>query len=792
MHDSPRDGFTSPVIEPGAEAPHQVRDGHTVQISESRRQSIERDKSLGTLGPYDLLGVAGAGGMGVVYRARNRDLDRLVGLKILREDMTSQVDLDRFRREALLAASIDDPHVVPVYDAGSVDGRLYLAMKWIDGRTYTEFLAGIPLGPRNDPRAALIPLVPVFRALGKAHAAGIVHRDVKPGNILVDHEGHAYLADFGLARRAGVDATLTRTGTPMGTPAFMSPEQAMGDWKHLGPASDVFSAGVLLYTAFAGRPPFQATRDGQALDHTYRLLQAIAEQPVEPLRTHWPEVPVDLATIVVKALEKDPARRYADATGLADDLQRWLEGRSIVARPPGLTRRTGEWIRRHRTGVSTALFLGSAAFLFGRVLAWNSRVEAHRLEEARRETAVDSRFQAMLDEARLHREAGRLVDSAEAYARATTLAPSDSAAASERDRVMAGLEAALAEGLATAKAELDAGDRDAVARRLPEIVRQSRALGRRQDEVEALLARARTATGRVEVAGLAEGAEVLFRRIDPATRRIAADAEHVGSPWEETPVGDWSVEIRRPTFATLALLARVGSERGEDQVLLDVSAERTAGEPGMVLVSAGRVRLGAAEAAGGLHEEECDVAPFLLDACEVTNEEYARAVAAGAVPSPPHWAGPAPTEAILRQPVVLVTWGEASAYAAWRGKRLPTDREWERAGRWFDRRAFPWGNDPSDVAANAGGTAGPAAVGSHPEDRSPEGAFDLAGNVLEWTASEWSDPRYPDGRVVRGCSYAMKRRLGHHFLEHLATRRVESAGSRREFLGFRCARDVPR
>ncbi len=273
-------------------------------------------------GDYELLEELGRGGMGVVYRARQLSLQREVALKmILRGQLASALDRERFRAEAEAAARLDHPSIVPVYDVGRSDGRPYFCMKLIDGKTLAERLADGPLPPREAARI----LASVSRAIETAHRQGVLHRDLKPSNILLDHQQHPLVTDFGLAKRDWEVLSLTRTGAVMGTPAYMPPEQAGGGRGNLGPASDVYSLGSILYHMLTGRPPFQANSPIDV------VLMVLEQEPDLP-RVVNPNADRDLEMIALKCLQKPPDLRYPTAAALADDLEAYLNDEPISAR----------------------------------------------------------------------------------------------------------------------------------------------------------------------------------------------------------------------------------------------------------------------------------------------------------------------------------------------------------------------------------------------------------------------------------------------------------------------------
>jgi len=290
-----------------------------------RTQANSRPKEappLPALANYEVISEVARGGMGVVYRARQTTLNRIVALKmILGGRLADPDDLVRFRTEALAAANLQHPHIVKVHDVGEVDGHPYFSMEFIEGQSLAQKLAQGPLPSRVAARYVRL----VAKAIHYAHRQGILHRDLKPSNIMIDPEDEPHITDFGLAKRLGGDSGHTRTGSVLGTPSYMAPEQAAGKIRELGPAADVYGLGAVLYECLTGRPPFRAETP---LD---TLMQVTHNQPVPPSLLN-PKVDHDLETICLKCLEKDPRDRYLSAEALADDLGRYLNNESISAR----------------------------------------------------------------------------------------------------------------------------------------------------------------------------------------------------------------------------------------------------------------------------------------------------------------------------------------------------------------------------------------------------------------------------------------------------------------------------
>jgi eukaryotic-like serine/threonine-protein kinase len=362
--------------------------------------------SLGPFGDYELLGEIGQGGGGVVYQARQRSLGRLVALKvILAGRLASEAERQRFRNEAEAVAGLDHPHLVPVYEVGEHDGHPYFSMKLLTGGSLAEAVAGKgwAAGGREKQRQAAQVLALVARAVHHAHQRGVLHRDLKPANVLLDEQGQPHVTDFGLAKRLEVAAGQhTQTGAIVGTPGYMAPEQASGRKGAVSTASDVYGLGAILYAVLTGRPPFQA-------DSVLETLLAVQQQePVPPSRVVG-AVDRDLETICLKCLRKEPVGRYLSAEALAEDLERWLTGEPIQARPVGRVERSWRWCRRNP---GLALATGAASVLLAAVAvvstlsSWWLKEQLHQTQAAERE-GKKQLFEAKLAQARASRWSGR-------------------------------------------------------------------------------------------------------------------------------------------------------------------------------------------------------------------------------------------------------------------------------------------------------------------------------------------------------------------------------------------------
>lgn len=289
---------------------------------------------IGSIGEYELIEEIARGGMGVVYRARHRILKRVVALKmILSGQMAGAHERERFRREAELAANLDHPHIVPIYEVDEDQGYCFFSMKLIDGASLSKQAGRY----KADPVSAARLVSTLARAVDYAHGQGFLHCDLKPSNVLLDQQGAPYLTDFGLARRTGADSSLSGSGAILGTPSYMAPEQATGSRASLGPATDVYGLGAILYELLTGRPPFRA----ETVMET--VVQVLERDPAPPGEVR-PEIPKELESICLKCLEKSPRDRYPSARALADELDGYLQGEGIAA--AGILARLRRWNRR--------------------------------------------------------------------------------------------------------------------------------------------------------------------------------------------------------------------------------------------------------------------------------------------------------------------------------------------------------------------------------------------------------------------------------------------------------------
>jgi serine/threonine protein kinase/tetratricopeptide (TPR) repeat protein len=386
----PIDTSGQPSTDPVREAPCPVTGCATKMPSTDGASVFAGLFDITGINQFELLAELGRGGMGVVYKARHRQLNRIVALKMIGAGEQAGDEVrQRFLVEAEAIARIHHPNIVQIYDIGEADGRPFVSLEMLEGGSLADRLKGTT----QPGRAAARLVATLASAVDAAHQAGIVHRDLKPPNVLFDRDGTPKITDFGLAKRLEVDEGHTRTGQVMGTPCYMAPEQARGEVHRIGPATDIYALGAILYEMLTGRPPFK----GSSVVETLR--QVVYDDVVPPSRIQ-PRIARDLETICLKCLEKAPQKRYVSAAGLTDDLERYRDNLPIRARRTPLWERGWKWVRRHPTtttlaGLSTAALL---ALVIGLVDAETWRRAAARTEDLRVD-ALRSQSEHVLDHA---------------------------------------------------------------------------------------------------------------------------------------------------------------------------------------------------------------------------------------------------------------------------------------------------------------------------------------------------------------------------------------------------------
>ena len=318
---------------------------------------------LSDFGDYELLEEIGRGGQGVVYRAHQKSLNRTVALKVIGlGPWATDAHLKRFRREAEAAASLQHPCIVPIHEVGERDGCCYFSMNFIEGGQLDEVVKREPMPIRR----AVELIAKLARTVHYAHEHGILHRDIKPGNILLDEKGEPHLTDFGLARLIEAESTVTRTLEAIGTPSYMAPEQAAGEHTKVSKATDVYGLGAVLYQLLTSHPPFA----GRTSYETIQLL--LNTEPRQPRHLN-PRIDRDLSTICLKCLEKDPKRRYPSALALAEDLEHWLKHEAIQARRTGIATRGKKWLQRNPT-IAAVTVLSLALLAALGIIVWKSEI----------------------------------------------------------------------------------------------------------------------------------------------------------------------------------------------------------------------------------------------------------------------------------------------------------------------------------------------------------------------------------------------------------------------------------
>lgn len=777
------------------------------------------------LGDFELVEPIGRGGMGVVHRARQVGLGREVAIKELPVGLfPTRNDVERFLRESKAAARLAHPAIVHVFAFGEDAGTHWFAMELVDGHDLARELARQaerangeaghecllpPFGTPQYVERVVALVADVADALQHAHARGIVHRDVKPSNLLLQRGAGVKVADFGLARDAAQGA-LTKSTDLGGTPYYVSPEQARSLKDRVDHRTDVYSLGVVLYEALTLRRPITGATDREVLDR-------IATFHPPPPSSHQPRIARDLDAICVRAMEKDATRRYPTAAAFAEDLKRFLAHEAVSARLPGPMRRVARIAARHRALLVTLALVACALALGAFTGRRNERAEAllRRRDEIDAALARPSWFAA---------DRGVV----ERALRAATELRAGVSSADDAGRLER-LAARCAEHRAQWVAEADRLARGAEADALPAEVRSMlRIQGANAIRVAALAApddpelQRRSgidvAMGRLSVRAESATGVALAARVSVAQLDFVSGEPRAPLDLGATPIVD---ALIAPGFARVRVSFEGGGFREfdvapgiEDDTLALVAVvqqDESGSTAGMVRLDGGSVTFGP-HTGCTLNQRECVVAPFWLDATEVRVREFREFLRATDATPPMLWpAMDDPANDDL--PVTGVSWFEARAYAVWRGKRLPTHAEWEFAARGSAGRVVPWadGAPASSERARLGGQrptyredvaalvalwkANVVAVDAMPLGRTPEGVFHLLGNVAEYTGSPVIGPVrgvttcITGDRWVLGGSWADPLDgfdLGH--FDHMPM--GANPLSRDLLIGFRCARSA--
>lgn len=662
------------------------------------------------LGDYEIIGLIAHGGMGIVYRARHIGLDRVVAVKMIRSGvLASPRDVERFRREARSAAKLHHPNIVTIHDIDEQDGQHFFSMDYVPGENLADLARARPFSPRQ---AAEI-TAGVAAAIHYAHQQGVLHRDLKPANVILTPDQQPRVLDFGLALVVADESSLTRSGTPMGSPSYMPPEQAVGHTRKTDARSDVYSLGAMLYELLTGRPPFQAASTVETL----RLV--VENEPVSPRRMN-PALPRDLETICLKSLEKPPDRRYQTAQELSDELRRFLRDEPILARPVPQAEKVWRWCRRKPLVASlSAAVVAVLVIAIGLAfLVYNARLR--RLQDALAANEARQEHDRVLES---HQEERRIRDSD-----------------IPRIRQLIALE-----------------------RYVPAFELAQAATAVLPDDPE-LVALRKQLVARTTITSQPSGARVWIRDWQAANNERWLELGHTPlhhvevpqSPrqeelWEEHQ-GIFRWRLEKAGYATRELNAFSGQIARMAPIYLPDNATVP---QGMVFMPAAR--------------DDEKLGDFWIDRFEVTNREFQLFVDAGGYarrefwpptflqdgktipwedavqrfkdetgkPGPAIWAEGTYPSGEGDHPVRGISWYEAAAFAQFAGKNLPTVHHWAWAADINAARCI--------VPLSNFSGQGPAPVGKH-RGIGRFDAFDLAGNVAEWCSNESQDHR----RCLRG------------------------------------------
>jgi serine/threonine protein kinase/formylglycine-generating enzyme required for sulfatase activity len=765
----------------------------------------------GRLGDFELLAPIGSGGSGVVWRARQPALDRDVAVKVLTAGPgTPAQAIERFHREPKAVASVRHPNIIPVIADGSSGDVHWFAMELVDGHGLdVEIRLQRSQKPHDPP-----PLLPLFGtgqwfaaaarlaadaadALQTAHSRGIVHRDIKPSNLLLDRSGRVLVTDFGIARDARF-GELTDQGSLPGTWHYMSPEQARVASMPIDHRTDIYSLGVVLYELLTLTRPYEGAT-------AYEVFDRIKKQDPTPVRLRNRNVPRDLETVCMGAMARNPDERYQTAAALRDDLRRFLDHEAIERQPPTWWQRQLRSLRAKQRQITLGAIVLATAIVSFLIFDWWSGQKAY---EAAVQVAVDVLAAEDLDALPDHQLAERWSVLRRVRAEGTVLA------AKNRLRDYA----------------------DELRRRIEGLVRNAPAATvsgakLRDDAVAALAMQSRARAIFPEDQRLAAvvppdlfAAEVSIEVVDEAQRPLAARLacsrlENLTSlPLAPQDLGSAPIRRQRLVTGMYRFLVRVD---GDERVFVRNLEAREAysfqfvvrriAEPdaGMRFIPGGELHLPADGPPSALAGRVVVVPPFLLDECEVTVAEYRAFLAATGTEPPPLWDRIRSPEHD-RLPVVGVPWTDAVAYAEWAGKRLPSYAEWAIAARGSgpNPRRYPWPGEgffgncraPADAKLSLqlfeAWLRHAAPVDASPDSRTPEGVFELFGNVREWTESVAVDRdasgrlvEHPDSRIVAGQAWYA---LADDARNDLGSTAFFSGTARRYVfdVGFRCARNV--
>lgn len=676
---------------------------------------------------YEIIRELGRGGMGVVLLAKDRELNRHVAIKILREAPTDAEVIKRFIREAQVIAKLSHPNIVQVYEIGSQQNIHYFTMQYIDGKPLDVMLHEHKITPEQ----AVAIVEKVARAVHFAHGNGIVHRDLKPSNVMVDGRGEPYVMDFGLAKTLDAQSRLTRSGSVVGTPFYMAPEQVRGELSEIDARSDVYALGVMLYELVVGRVPFMGATEAEVYE---KILTADPPRPREQ-KTY---IPADLETIILKAMEKDRAARYPTAEALANDIRRYLAGEPIEARPPSLLRTVVKKMRRQKAvfvPLVVACVLCVAFGLFLYVREAGRRAEAALKEKERQEKIAACLAEA---EACVETDPKKALD---ALYRLEQIDPNNERGQALRARAEQAKRALqereeLQNEIEVIQVAIHSRNFKEAETRLARLQSQ----GKQHERIPELLRIAR-GIGSLTVRTAAPS-EVEVRRFhDESLELLQPPVIARQAPFEkaELQVGVYQILVKRAPEPLAVVFRLDRTEDGHPQdAVLDLSFEAPAS---FAYVPEGPFIFGGAKPSmrrpiQSPRDEKRHLRAYLIARRETTNREYNEFLESRPTFSsrlaflPSTWKEGFMDPAKANHPVAGLNFARAYYYALWRGDRLPLEEEYEKAARGIDGRLFPWGNDPRHIQAIP---TEPQDVSAPTVDVSPYLAYNLCSGVSEWT-----------------------------------------------------------
>jgi serine/threonine protein kinase len=679
------------------------------------------------IGRYELLSQIGQGVTSVVYKAQDTKLGRFVALKMLK----SIDNADRFEREARISATLEHENISKIYDVGYENSIHYLTMNLVEGTPLNILMKKRQFSCKDS---ALL-CKTLLLALDYAHSKGVIHRDLKPANIIVNNGNNPIITDFGLAKDMR-SLSQTASGELIGTPLYMSPEQITGTPNKIDIRSDIYSVGAILYELLTGNPPFSG-------DTFIELSTKILNGAPVRLTKLNPKVSLDLETICLKALTREKSKRYQSAKDFADDLERYLSGEAILAKPPAISLRMLDLIRRNKGKV---VAIGALTFVIIFSFAYSRIVTANRVNSYIRDG------QSLITK-------GKYELAIEKFDNALGISPHEKLAISGKalcylHRAQEACELqnyGLAEGLLKLAKELDKTLQDRINLLEKEVI----------------------GLAKLKIMTNPQGAEVI----------ISGEEKVLG----KTPL--YNIDTK-PGYYTLSF--RLGGyldfsmpifiERKEQKVISIKLFKEGEIKEGMVYVPAGEYFSGDPS----ISLVKTYLKPFFIDRFEVTCSQYKKFIDATGHRAPFGWRNRTIPKGKENHPVTSISFEDASAYAQWAGKRLPTAEEWEKSARGTDARIFPWGKNYDTSRLNCGKTMGKQRtkeIGSFPAGISPYGCYDMAGNVWEWTSG--SPAGKEDFRIICGGGWSNELRECTTY-----NQKSEKIKTRSASIGFRCVLDA--